>query len=165
MFGFFGKSKCSEDDNAQQLKNAFNTLEKGDIKRGMDMIMKLAVKGYPEAEYCLGDIYEFQIKNLQEAAKWYQFAAEHGHLKAQRCIANFLMAWVGGPCDRKKAFLWYTKLAEQGVSEAQFVLGEFYRNGSDIPKDLDKAIYWYGLAKKNGFGHAEMRLKQIKEAG
>jgi TPR repeat protein len=163
MFGCFKKQNEPAAEKERRLNEAVAALQNGDVKGGTQTITLLALEGYPEAEYTLGDINEFGFRNLPEAAKWYEYAAEHGHAKAQRALADFLMAGKVGAPDPERAFKWYTKAAAQGVPEAQFVLGEFYRAGNFIPKDLDQAVHWYEQAKKNGFEHAETRLQLIRD--
>ena len=129
---------------------------------GYIILGPLAAGGDVEAQFIMGEYCEFVMKRLEQAAIWYQRAADQGYAKAQRNYAYMLMTGRGVTCDRKQAFLWYTMAADQGLAEAQFALGEFFKSGADIPQDLDKAIYWYDLAKKNGFEQAEIRLMQIR---
>lgn len=130
---------------------------------GYNILGELAVEGDVDAQFIMGDVCESMLERHEQAAIWYQRAADQGMAKAQRNYANMLMVGKGVPCDREKAFFYYTKAAEQGVAEAQFVLGEFYSNGVDVPKDLQKAVYWYEQSKQSGYDHAESRLKQIRE--
>ncbi|WP_199388424.1 tetratricopeptide repeat protein [Geomonas anaerohicana] len=128
---------------------------------GYNILGELAVEGDAEAQFIMGDICESMLNRPEQAAIWFQRAADQGLAKAQRNYADMLMVGKGLACDRAKAFCYYTKAAEQGIPEAQFVLGEFFRNGDAVPKDLEKAAYWYGQSSKNGFKHAETRLNQI----
>lgn len=155
MFGF-------KESKEKQLSKAFKSFEQGRIKEGMDSLFKLALDGYPEAEYWLGDIYEFKIEDYDEAAKWYSFAATHGHAKAQWCLGNMLMAGKGIESNMVTASHWYRKAAENNIPEAQFMMGELLRVGRDIPKNTVEALNWYERSYRNGFTQAKQRIDQMK---
>ena len=54
-----------------RLKEALSTLEKGDTHAAISKLTELASDKYAEAEYWLGDINEFKLGMVPEAAKWY----------------------------------------------------------------------------------------------
>lgn len=128
---------------------------------GYSILGALASGGEMEAQLLMGEFCESVLKRPEQAAIWYQQAADQGSAEAQIKYANMLMTGNGVACNRRKAFLRYAIAADQGIGVAQFEVGEFYKNGVDIPGDLDKAVYWYKLAKQNGIERAEIRLMQI----
>lgn len=128
---------------------------------GYNILGPIAAEGDAEAQFIMGNFCEAALGRPEQAAIWFQRAADQGHSQAQRNYADMLMAGQGIQANPQKAFTYYEKAAKGGVPEAQFVLGEFFRSGMHVPKDLEKAKAWYEQAKKNGFAHAETRLQQM----
>ncbi|MHB8109618.1 MAG: tetratricopeptide repeat protein [Syntrophorhabdaceae bacterium] len=156
MFGFKGSQES-------RLKEALKKLEIGNLKDAINELLRLAMEDYAEAEYWLADIYEFTLKDLQEAVRWYKRAAEHGHAKSKRCLANMYMVGSGTEFNCKEAFRLYHEAADQNIPEAQFVLGEYYRTGYPdlIEKNTDRALAWYEQAARAGYEHAKTRIEQF----
>lgn len=73
------------------LKDACLQINAGNI-RPIEDIIKLAQKGYPHAEFILGELNEINFGNEVEAAKWYKAAAAHGHEEAQRKYVELTLA-------------------------------------------------------------------------
>ena len=161
MFPFKKSKKNGDDDKKTRLNDGLNKLKAGDIKLGMVILYRLGMEDYPEAEYWLGDINEFNLNNFAEAAKWYAFAAEHGNPQAMFCIANMLMTGKGVKEDHREAVKWYKKAAVNGIPDAQFMMGELTRTGNTIQQNHTDAHKWYELALQNGCSHAQMRLEQM----
>lgn len=149
-------------NNKEELDFTLTDIENGNIKSGMDSLIRLATQGEPEAEYILGHINEFNIHNYKEAAKWYLLAAEHGQPNAQRNISDLYIVGKGVEVNNKEAIKWYVKAAEQGVPESQFVLGEYYRTGVFVNKNTDIARKYYTMSANNGYEPAKIRLEQLK---
>ncbi len=165
MFNFFKSMKKKTNDKEILYKKAMKSLDNGKVQIGMNILYQLALEDYAQAEYSLGDIHEFILNDYQQATKWYDFAAQHGHAQAQFCLANMLMTGKGTPTDSKEAAHWYRIAAENGIADAQFVMGELLRVGKVIPQDLLEARKWYTLAIKNGFKLAQMRIEQMDAVG
>lgn len=161
MFNFWKKSESNPTDKKTLVEEALKSIKKGDVKTGMDTLIILARDNYPDAEYWLGDIYEFTLYDDAQAAKWYGYAAEHGHPQAQFCIANFYMIGKGVKEDHGEAVNWYRKAAVNGIADAQFVMGEVSRTGDAVQQNLADARKWYELALQNGCSNAKMRLEQM----
>jgi len=157
----FGINKTKE----KRLSDALNDINAGKIKVGMNALLALGHEEYAEAQYMLGDIFEFSVRNFEEAAQWYLFAASNGHKKAMWCIANLLIIGKGAPFDPPTAVKWYLKAAENNIPEAQFVLGEFYRGGLHVEKNINTSLSWYQRAANIGFEPAQTRIKQFWNNG
>ena len=66
----------SEDDSGKQ--------------RGLKELLKAAEQSYPPAQFVLGDIYEWDYCDVDNAIKYYEPAAESGYILAQRCLGMLL---------------------------------------------------------------------------
>ena len=83
----------------------------------LENLNKLAQHGRVEAQFILGGMYENGTdvqRNKNEAATWYQKAAEQGHAEA---LENL------------------NKLAQHGRAKAQFILGDMFYFGRSVSKD------------------------------
>jgi len=145
-----------------RLKSALDKINSGDLNSGMDELRVLVLQDYHEAEYWLGHTFEFVLKNVPQAAIYYEMAANNGHAMSQWCIANLYMTGKDGVSyDPKRAIDWYHEAAKSNIPEAQFALGESYRNGIHLEVDIGAALHWYRLAAKNRLEIAITRIQQF----
>jgi hypothetical protein len=128
-----------------------------------------ASSGNTEAQVRLGLAYQFGEgvqRNLVEAMKWLQIAADHGDSVAQTnlgCLydtgaegspdsatrlARMLRKGAGIGQDLQEAVKLWTMAADHGNAYAQFDLAEIYMHGAGVPRDLDKALDLFTLAGK-----------------
>ncbi len=126
---------------------------------GYDILGPLAAAGDAQAQFIMGEFCETGLGRLEQAATWYQRAADQGLAKAQRNYADMLMVGKGVSRDPARACVYYEKAATAGIPEAQFVMGEFCRNGGIVPKDDKKAFAWYQRALQQGYAPAGARLR------
>ncbi len=68
----------------------------------------------------------FDGKVFDNAFKYFQTAAEQGHMEAQFRLAQMYEEGIGVPESKKHATKWYAKAAEQGHAAAQYKLAEYY---------------------------------------
>lgn len=155
----FGLTKSPDD----KLKEALKYLEAGNLDKSISRLLDLAKENHAEAEYWLGDINEFTLKNLPEAANWYKRAADHGHARSKWCLADQYMTGAGVQFNYREAFRLYHEAAKQNIPEAQFILGEYYRTGYQdiIQKNTDKALLWYQRSAQAGNENATIRIEQF----
>jgi TPR repeat protein len=121
-----------------------------------------AVIGNINAARKLGFLYAEGVdvpKNQAEAARWLQFAADHGDICAQAGQYEFGLA---GAESKEMAFSLYTKAAQTGDDLAQYRLGLFYYNGFGVAKDDAQAKKWYQKAANQGNAEAESALQRLK---
>ncbi len=121
----------------------------GDYAGALAEWRPLAEGGDPQAQFGLGLLYEQGDgvpPDLEQAARWYERAAEGGHTLAQ-------------------AAQWYARAAGQGNAQAQFNLGVAYEHGQGVPMDLGTAAYWYSQAANQGYVRAAERVYALTEAG
>ena len=62
---------------------------------------------------------KFGVKNMAEAARWYDMAARQGVGEAQYNLAFMYETGDGVLQDQKKALRWYHEAAKKGVKAAQ----------------------------------------------
>ena len=90
------------------------------------------------------------MRDDNEAARWYQKAAEQGHAVAQYNLGNRFASGRGVPQNNAEAMEWYRMAAEQGYNKAQSKL-DMLRN------DIEAAGRYLNAAKK-GDSEAQFRL-------
>ena len=93
-------------------------------------------------------------RDIKQAIKWYNKAAENGNSYAYSKLGNF----YASKKDYKKAFKWFLKAAKIGDNKAAYNLGYFYTGGLGIARDLKKALHWYEVAAKAGNIDAQLNL-------
>jgi len=125
---------------------------------GYNILGPLAAEGDVEAQFFMGEICEFALGRPQQAAIWFQRAADQGHPQALRCYADMLMVGKGVDANPFLAAEYYERAAVAGVAEAQFVMGEILRNGHLMPKNDDMALLWYERARRQGYEPAAVRI-------
>lgn len=89
-------------------------------------LRRLADSGDAEAQYWIGIRYGTGanvIQNDAEAAKWFERAAEQGHVQAQARLASYYWSGRGVPKDLSKAYFW-ASLAWAGGDENSKMLLE-----------------------------------------
>ena len=112
-----------------------------------------------------GEEYE-DTSDYAKAVKWYQKAAEKGHIEAQSALIEIYYEGAKEvPKDIAEAIKWCRRLAEQGHTEAQFSLGQLYEEGKDVSKDYAEAVKWYRKAAEQGNPMAQSSLAEMYKNG
>jgi TPR repeat protein len=140
---------------------AFN---RGDYKTSYNLIRPLAKKGFAQAQYSLGIMYEkgkgVDI-NLKKAKKWFQLSAQQGISKAQFKLGLIYRNGQGGEKNYSKAIKWWELAATRGNAKAQINLGLIFENGLGVPQDYNKAIRLYSMAAGDGNIKAQKYLNSL----
>ncbi|HWT31886.1 MAG TPA: tetratricopeptide repeat protein, partial [Propylenella sp.] len=97
-------------------------------------------------------------KNLPEAAKLFQLAADQGHAIAQVDLAYAYLIGAGVEQDLDKAYEWYRRAADQGNSAGQYNVGVMHEQGKSVAKDEAEAARWYAMAAEQGNADAQNNL-------
>lgn len=126
--------------------------------------VKGAEGGNAQAQYDFG-LWYYRRKNYGDAAKWFQNAANKGHLEAQFTFGRMLETGRGVPKEISEALKWYFKAAEGGFSIAQNNLGSMYRFGEGVSKDYDKSMKWYLKSAAQGNATAQFNIGAMHERG
>jgi hypothetical protein len=87
-------------------------------------------------------------QNFEEAAKWYQRAAERGNMSAQFALGDMYIAGSGVERDYATAGRLYLAAARQGHPEAQYNIGEMYAAGYGVEQNDIKAYMWSELSTR-----------------
>lgn len=95
-----------------------------DLNKAFQYYLESAEKGYVTAQYAVGECYEKGDgvkKNKDEAQKWYEKAADQGHLQAQEKL--------GGKTKHNK--IGFTT-ASYGTSENEFIVSKMTVDSKDL---------------------------------
>jgi TPR repeat protein len=115
--GWRRDSSAGADD--AQIRNGQVAFNSQNYAKALEIWRPLAVRGVPAAQYNLGFMYESGwgvSRNDQEAAGWYQFAADQGHAKAQFNLGRLYMEGRG--VDKNKGLgLYWIQNASDGDDE------------------------------------------------
>jgi TPR repeat protein len=123
----------------------------GSNATGMDAaLLAKANGGDLAAEVAVGESYEAGKgvpKDLQQAAAWYQKAADRKDIAGELHLAALYRdGGTGFARDMAQAAEWYRKAADQGDVEAQATMGTLYSMGQGVAVNYTEAYYWLYLA-------------------
>ena len=127
-----------------------------------------ANKGYPSAQFKLGEMYSKGNgvpQDCNEAFKWFAKAADQGHTEAQFKVGEMYYKGNGVPQDCNEACKRFTKIAVKGHPAAQCKLGEMYSDGNGAPQDYNEASKWFLKAADKGNATAQAHLALIYYEG
>ena len=144
---------------ADELQSGIAAYDRGDYARALKIFTPLAKRcdKYAEshfgaiahAQYKLGQMYWAGLgvpKDYDEAAKWYQRAADRGQAEAQAALADMYLHGQSVPRGTEKAVELYRKAANQGMAFAQYQMGTMHYEGAIVAKDPVQAYLWFSLA-------------------
>jgi len=120
-----------------------------DLALAVDYLRKAAAQGYGDAEFQIGQLYEFGfgvVQDNREAFAWYRKAAEHGSAAGQRAVGDFYRKGRGTTADLTEAARWYRLAADRDDVRAQHELGQLYFTGTGVARDYESAYVWFALA-------------------
>jgi TPR repeat protein len=89
-------------------------------------------------------------KDPQQAAYWYQQAANSGHAEAQYFLGLFYAKGQGVKRDEEQAARWMSASASQGYAPALSELGKRFAAGNGVAQDDKRAYFWLTLAFLHG---------------
>ena len=132
--------------------------------RTVEELEEAAKKGVTEAQAVLGQFYETGNLGLerstQEAAKWYERAAQSGSAVAQNNLGCMYVSGDGVPQNFQRGRQWLSAAASQGYAPAQGNLGFCYFWG--LPdQSYESAITWLSRAASARIGQADFYLGLI----
>lgn len=103
---------------------------------------------YKRGEECYdGGVYKV-------AFRYFQTAAELGHIEAQYRLAQMYQKALGVPENNRHAAQWYGEAARQGHAGAQYSLALQYLHGKGVEQDFKTALKWLMRSGGQGFGNA-----------
>ncbi|WP_439830620.1 SEL1-like repeat protein [Aeromonas veronii] len=131
-------------------------------------LTKAAKRGDAEAQFQLGELYDFGQEMEQsdsQALLWYRKAAEQGHPDAQYNLGIMYATGQGVTKNVRTAVEWCLKAAEQGHAAAQFNMGASYRKGEGVEQSNSKAFECYLKAAEQGDSDAQYNLGLMYHKG
>jgi TPR repeat protein len=127
----------------------------------VEKLRQTALKGDVAAQRSLGVDYEHGYnvyQNYQEAAKWYQLAANRGDAISQNNLGSFYQYGLGNSTNYDKAVTLYQQSAAQGFALAQSNLGYMYDYGLGVSTDKVAAVTWYRRAAEQNYSGGMLNL-------
>jgi len=112
--------------------------------------------------YYLGDS---RPRDLTQAARWVQSAAERGFARAQFDLAILYEKGEGFARSDGDALAWYRRAAEQGEADAQCNLGVLYVQGRGSVADEAEAARWFRRSAEQGYPPCEFNLGRMHFQG
>lgn len=85
---------------------------------------------------------EIDEAHMAEALKWYERAAERGHVVAMRKTGEIYMRGLGGDFDEARGFRWLLKAAQAGDHEAMIATANALADGRGTQRDSVAAAAW-----------------------
>lgn len=154
--------------NAKALyEDAVHRIESGDTGAVKDL-REAADAGYPDAQFYLGRLYEAGSagldKDLVQARRWTERAADGGNASAMYNLASYLYAGEGGAKDATAAAEWFRRAAERGVVNSQYNLAQLYEKGYGVPQNQAEAYKWYLVAAASGDQEAKANADALKRS-
>lgn len=129
------------------------------------MVTDAAIRGSASSQVLLAVMYRHgdggYAKNDQQAAYWFEQAAEQGNPYAQMALGDLYEQGTGVTKNLKVAADWREKAAKRGNVQAQLKLGQMYLTGSGVDKNLTKAEYWLKRAAIEGNSEAQFELGKL----
>ncbi|HEV7164113.1 MAG TPA: tetratricopeptide repeat protein [Gammaproteobacteria bacterium] len=126
----------------------------------IDQASELAKLGDAEAEANLGVMLATRGK-YQEAAVWYQKAAEAGLSAAAYNLGTLYYNGQGFQQDYAKALHWFQAAAKRNDPYAEFQLGMMYDLGHGVDASPEQEMSWYTKAARQGLAAAQYNLAVI----
>ena len=128
-----------------------------------------AKSGRAESQNKLGLVCYFREKdgsrNYEEAAKWFQLAAEQGHAKAQFNLGVMHSNGQGVELNHETAAEHYRRAANQKHAGAQHNLGLLYLIGRGVSQHYKEAAKWHECAANQEIVSAQSNLGVMYEQG
>ena len=143
-------------------------LKAGKYREALDLLGPLARKGDAEAQNMVGVIHlngDGDLKNYDEARKWFTLAADQKLPKAQYNLGLIHERGLGVPRSSPEAIVWYSRCADLGYVPGQLNLGRIYLSGEGVPKDYTLAMKWYSRAAEQKDAEGQYQLGRIHELG
>ncbi len=123
--------------------------------------LEKAQSGDALAQYRLAGLYESgseDSRDYQQAALWYQRAAEQDHPEAAENLGLMYSEGRGLQQDDAKAFEWFERAARTGSARGKYSLALAYYNGQGTARDFAAANRWYQESAALGYARAMNNL-------
>jgi localization factor PodJL len=133
---------------------------------GIDIMRKVADQGYAPAEFYMAKLYEDGDagikKDLTEARRWTQRAADAGDPKAMHNLGLYYFHGDGGAKNVAMAASWFRRAADLGLVDSQYNLAQLYEEGLGVSQNPAEAYKWFLIAAKSGDGESKVSANRLK---
>jgi len=133
----------------------------------LEALKRTANLGYAPAQLYLATLYENGRlgvkKDLAEARRWTERAAQGGDRKAMHNLALYAFEGVGGqPKNAPLAAQWFRRAADLGLVDSQYNLGRLYEQGLGVNQNPAEAYKWYLVAARSGDGESRQSAERVR---
>ena len=151
---------------ADDLNNAYKSLEKGDYKTAIYFLSYFANLGNARAQYNYAIMLKKGLgtkKDPNEAFKWLFISAEQGNTLANYALGNMYYFGEGITKNYTLSFQSYLKASLSGHPASKINLGNLYFHGHGVKKNLPKAYLWWKIALDQNINGADENIKMLEE--
>ena len=153
------------DSGADLYGDAVRRIEARDFS-GVEGLRKAANLGYAPAQFYLAKLFETGEaglkKDLGEARRWTERAAQAGDKKAMHNLALYYVEGSGGPKNTTTAAQWFRRAADLGLVDSQYNLGRLYEEGFGVAQNPAEAYKWYLIAAHAGDAESRASAQRLK---
>ncbi|WP_340643992.1 peptidoglycan-binding protein [Phenylobacterium sp.] len=132
---------------------------------GLDQLKAVASLGHAPAQFYLAKLYENGAggvkKDLIEARRWTERAAEGGDPKAMHNLGISYISGAGGPKNSTTAAQWFRRAADLGLVDSQYNLAALYEQGLGVSQNAAESYKWYLVAGRTGDGEARSSAQRV----
>jgi len=158
-------SEAQAADLSALFAESVRALEGGE-PNALDELKKAANLGHAPAQLYLGKLYEdgkYGVKrDLAEARRWTERAAQGGDRRAMHNVALFYFNGEGGTKNTTTSAQWFRRAAELGLVDSQYNLGRLYEEGLGVSQNAAEAYKWYLIAARTGDSEARVSAQRVK---
>ena len=151
-------------DLAQRFAAAASAVETKQVG-GLDQLKAVANLGHAPAQFYLAKLYENGTggvkKDLIEARRWTERAAEGGDPKAMHNLGISYISGAGGPKNSTTAAQWFRRAADLGLVDSQYNLAALYEQGLGVSQNAAESYKWYLVAARTGDGEARSSAQRV----
>jgi uncharacterized protein len=154
-----GLAATSAFERAVQLEGAAQTPE--DLRVVTAIYAEAAAQGLPQAMFALARAFDKGrgvARNLVEAARWYEVAAERNHAGAMAALGTMYEFGDGVRLDMVEALRLYQGAAQAGDPSGMTSLAYLYANGKGVARNTREARRLYSSAADKGNVRAMFNL-------
>jgi TPR repeat protein len=101
--------------------------------------------------------------DVYAAKKWFEAAAEAGHLDAMVELALCYELGCGTEQSDEQALDWYMRAAQAGHVTAKFSVGEAFEEARGVPQSDEEACLWYYKAAVAGCDDSVVALQRLSD--
>jgi len=145
--------------------SAVRALEVGEAG-GLDTLRKAANLGHSPAQFYLAKLYADGgaglKKDLTEARRWTERAAEGGNRAAMHNLGIAYADGQGGTENAAMAAQWFRRAADLGLVDSQYNLGVLYEQGRGVGQNAAEAYKWYLIAARSGDEQARKNAGRVR---